>query len=658
MTDPRNISDKQFLPNSIRSLVEYLSGHNYDHPISPKILTKPTNKDYYNIVLFLFRQVDPNYNCVGKLEDEIVAMFKFLGYPFPIAKSNISAVGSPHAWPTMLASIMWLIELLTYNECVIQSEQQALQMSTSGSAMEADNDPSNSNNSLNVTDKLFYNYLHRGYDFYLTNRDEQYQKVEEQYIASFENQNVLVRDQVENLEQKITLITNEIELIKQRSAYLPELDKKRKDLQQEVARMSNLVDDRTKHMLDLQVKKQEKIDEFDKLQLQMTLVTKDIAVLKHRIAHQEISPEDVANMMQEKERLEEAHRVASDVRQNMQKRIWELEMSLRDKVQLLEDTVRAYHTIAEDLKMVPASARNARGEDLAIEIDTRAKRREGLLKTAVKVQIVPKLQDVREELKQMSLQLRSELIDEKETFEELKTSKVQLTELANTLETKLKRIDLVYKREKENFDSINDAQSKELDIMETRLLQLRDTTADEAKITSYTRRMNELIALKNARIKEHETQKTSMIENIMEVVSLSANFRENVQQKVDGLKTVYDEKLSKMMLSKKTEGEPFKTMEDYQAVATTILEKTLRNSYVTVNLQDVLDNGKSAVRSGEYGIVDGVLQQQKASKSTRKPKFHQEELLSPIHQQQVSVIFTIHLFLYNFAVSSFVGYDS
>ncbi len=616
--------------------MEYLSAHNYDHPISIKILTKPTNKDYYNIVLFLFRQIDPNYTCVGKLEDEIVAMFKFLGYPFPIAKSNISAVGTQHAWPSMLASIMWLIELLTYNECVIQSEQQSLQMSTgNGNAMEVESD-GGTNNTLNATDKLFYNYLHRGYDFYLTNRDEQYQQVEEQYIASFENQNVLVRDQIENLEQKITLITNEIELIKQRSAYLPELDKKRKDLQQEVNRMSNLVEDRTKHMLDLQVKKQEKMDEFDKLQLQMTLVSKDIAVLKHRIAHQEISPEDVANMMQEKERLEEAHRVASEHRQNMQKRIWELEMALRDKVQLLEDTVRAYHTIAEDLKMVPATARNARGEDLSIEIDTRAKRREGLLKTAVKVQIVPKLQDVREELKQMSLQLRSEIIDEKETFEELKTSKAQLTELANTLETKLKRIDLVYKREKENFDSINDVQSKELDGMETRLLQLRDTTADEAKITSYTRRMNELIALKNARIKEHDTQKTTMIENIMEVVSLCANFRENVQQKVDGLKTVYDEKLNKMMLSKKVEGEPFKTAEDYHNVATTILEKTLRNPYATVHLQNVLDNGKSGVSSGEHGIVDGVLQHQnKASKSTRKPRFHEEELLSPIHQQQV-----------------------
>jgi len=626
-TDPRNITDKQFLSNSIRTLVEYLTEHNYDHPISPKILTKPTNKDYYNIVLFLFRQIDPNYTCVGKLEDEIVAMFRFLGYPFPIAKSNISAVGSPHAWPSMLASIMWLIELLTYNSCVIQSEQQALHMTSHGiSAEETSDTPSG--NALNSTDKHFYNYLHKAYEVYmLGDRDELYQQIEEQYVASFENQNVLLRDQIESNEQKIILLTNDIDIVKQRSAYLPEIDKKRKDMQQEMHKINHLVEDKTKHMFDLQANKQDKLDEYDKLHVQMTLVSKEISILKHRIAHQEISPDDVANMMQEKERLEEAHKIASEHRQSLQKRIWELEMTLRDKVQLLEDTVRAYHTIGEDLKMVPASARNARGEDLSIEIDTRAKRREGLLKTAVKIQVVPKLQEVREELKQMSLQLRSESIDEKETLDELKTSKIQLTDLSNTLETKLKRVDLVYNREKENYDSINDVQSKELDAMETRLLQLRDTTIDEAKITSFTRLMTELVALKNSRNVEYETQKNTMIQNIMEAVALCANLRENVQQKVGSVKDVYEEKLSRMILSKKSDGDIFKSQDEFNAVASGILSHTMKYPATVLNLPEILDNGLPVLTIPH-----------KAGKSSFKPKFHEEELLSPIHQQQDMIV--------------------
>ena len=48
---------------------------------------------------------------LGKFEDEMVQMFKYLGYPFQIVKSNLVAVGSPHAWPTLLATIMWLLEV-------------------------------------------------------------------------------------------------------------------------------------------------------------------------------------------------------------------------------------------------------------------------------------------------------------------------------------------------------------------------------------------------------------------------------------------------------------------------------------------------------------------------------------------------------------------
>lgn len=79
VADPRNIGEKSFMSSSIRALVEFLTERCYDQPISPKILTKPTNKDYYMIVLFLFKQIDSNYALNGKLEDEIVSMFRFLG---------------------------------------------------------------------------------------------------------------------------------------------------------------------------------------------------------------------------------------------------------------------------------------------------------------------------------------------------------------------------------------------------------------------------------------------------------------------------------------------------------------------------------------------------------------------------------------------------
>lgn len=37
-------------------------------------------------------------------------------HPLQISKSNLTAVGSPHTWPSLLAAVTWIVELLVYQE--------------------------------------------------------------------------------------------------------------------------------------------------------------------------------------------------------------------------------------------------------------------------------------------------------------------------------------------------------------------------------------------------------------------------------------------------------------------------------------------------------------------------------------------------------------
>jgi len=39
-----------------------------------------------------------------------------LGYPFPISKTGLVAVGSPHTWPALIAAIDWLVDVLMVTE--------------------------------------------------------------------------------------------------------------------------------------------------------------------------------------------------------------------------------------------------------------------------------------------------------------------------------------------------------------------------------------------------------------------------------------------------------------------------------------------------------------------------------------------------------------
>ena len=63
-------------------------------------------------------QVDPHLSpkVLGKVEDDIPALYKRLRYPFQISKSALFAVGSPHTWPGLLAALAWLVELLSYSD--------------------------------------------------------------------------------------------------------------------------------------------------------------------------------------------------------------------------------------------------------------------------------------------------------------------------------------------------------------------------------------------------------------------------------------------------------------------------------------------------------------------------------------------------------------
>ena len=70
----------------------------------------------------LAAQMDPNLaaKSMGKIEDDVPALFKRLRYPFGISKSALFAVGSPHTWPGLLAALTWLVELLNYEEKAVR----------------------------------------------------------------------------------------------------------------------------------------------------------------------------------------------------------------------------------------------------------------------------------------------------------------------------------------------------------------------------------------------------------------------------------------------------------------------------------------------------------------------------------------------------------
>jgi len=241
--DPRPTADKQFMNNSIRTLLQFLMENGYDSSISPKILARPSSKDFNNIVTFLVRKIDPNFNDgTLKFEDEVASAFKALGYPFNISKTALYAVGSPHTWPGLLAAITWLIELLSYDNEVANAEGNT------------DADFQDMDQLVAVSDQAFFTYLAGAYSAFLSGNDDLYAKLEEDLVGQFEEKNVVLEQECERIAVENDEIVGGMEGLTQTQAQLPDLEKREKDLSSDLDKFHLLIEQLNQHKSALEKK--------------------------------------------------------------------------------------------------------------------------------------------------------------------------------------------------------------------------------------------------------------------------------------------------------------------------------------------------------------------------------------------------------------------
>jgi kinetochore protein NDC80 len=195
-TDSRPIHDKAFQQECIKKLLNFLLQNGYEYPVSQKSLARPSGKDFTNIVTFMLRQIDPEFqehgakdSIVMKLEDEVAMDFKALGYPFPISKTALVAAGSPHTWPTLLAALTWLMELL---EILQQDNDEEINIQ--------DAKPFESLDELAVTtDKVFFAYLSKAYLAFLSGDEARTQQLENALADRFDRDDGYIEQEIERI---------------------------------------------------------------------------------------------------------------------------------------------------------------------------------------------------------------------------------------------------------------------------------------------------------------------------------------------------------------------------------------------------------------------------------------------------------------------------
>lgn len=211
-------------------MVSYLTARGYADALSlnvKQLVTNgPSGRDFQNIMTFLFRRVDPTFHSTSattigtnnnnqrsdeiviKFEDEVSMAFRCLGYPFPISKTGLVAVGSPHTWPALIAAIDWLVDLLT-----IRDEEEVHDWGPDDMTATADRGVLTLDASLELIDMQFHHFLRKSIGAFLKENDEECAELEGVLLDTFQNDCLRV-------EENLTAMDNECELMKEEIASL------------------------------------------------------------------------------------------------------------------------------------------------------------------------------------------------------------------------------------------------------------------------------------------------------------------------------------------------------------------------------------------------------------------------------------------------------
>ncbi|GAB4815903.1 hypothetical protein N2152v2_002949 [Parachlorella kessleri] len=448
--DPRPVSDKQYQQNCIRVIITYLAGHGYEHAITPKVLASPTTKDFANIMGFLFRQVDPNLNTknMGKIEEEVPQLFKRLKYPFQISKSNLSAGLAPH----YDARVVNCATMVQCSQEVLDERQKA----------EVD----------------FFDWVSSSYRYFMAGDDEKCEEVEAEKAKEFDDRSGGIVKDTERLREANDALRAEIEQLRNEPSPLVAARAGKETCLADKEKFVKLIDNLQAHRQSLQRKIQERQADVNAHQQELASIDKENEVLRGKISVQTVNREDVIRMNQEKSKQEAVLRSVLGQREALDRRVVEQEGAIQARLDSVDAALQGYHSMADRLQLIPASAKRAEGVNFDVRLDRLASSAGEMINVDLKGIIKPALQRLRDSYNGRARELADEMLSLQERRDTGIESMSERTEENAQIEAQVRKLDAQLRTVKDAFEAQAASTAAHLENLQAEVSQLRNANSD------------------------------------------------------------------------------------------------------------------------------------------------------------------------------------
>ncbi|KAF8460367.1 HEC/Ndc80p family-domain-containing protein [Kalaharituber pfeilii] len=472
--DPRPLKDRNWLARIAGEILDYLAANNFEaetkHQISANFLKSPTQKDFNMVFEYLYHKLDPNYHFTKSMDQEVLPILKTLRYPYSssITKSALAAVGGANSWPTFLAMLHWLLDLVRTMERVDSPELEAQVEDEIGIDM--------------GSDRIIFDFTSRSYQSWLQGSDDDQEFVEEM-VAAFDERVARYANDVEELELRNEELRARLKELNpandQGKTPLQILEDQRKILEKDKEKFVAYIQDiegRIKKTSTANVRLRDKLQDLD---VELTNLEEEKQALQRAVDKQGLSPADIDRMNGERQKLETGLTQTSARIAELKVKAAEREQDAASKLEYLERAVSRYNTLAYQIGITPPNASNAGDDDPGVE-DPRllydsvtGYQPAQLVNRDLRHDIKPALNKLRQEIGDRIHQLQEEGFKGHELIDRVTEALSDLKEEVETLKARVAAAQTELEGIKETMTAESNASNTEIEKLERELQSLR-----------------------------------------------------------------------------------------------------------------------------------------------------------------------------------------
>ncbi|KAJ5648279.1 hypothetical protein N7490_004651 [Penicillium lividum] len=365
--DPRPLRDRSFQARIGQELLEYLTNNQFElemkHSLGQNTLRSPTQKDFNYIFQWLYHRIDPGYKFQKAMDAEVPPILKHLRYPYEkgITKSQIAAVGGQN-WSTFLGMLHWLMQLAQMMEGYVHGQY----------------DEACAEAGVDLTgDRIIFRFLTQAYHDWLQGGEDEDDDMAEQRLvphienmsAEFARGNERYVQELEALEAENQALREQIEEMERNAPDMAKLDKHFRILEDDKRKFEDY-NQNVKGKIEKYETRIKFLDaEIQKTDAELHTTETERADLQASVDQQGITIQDIDRMNTERERLQKSLEDTMARLEETHARVMEKEAEASQKLEDLEEIVKAYNTLGYQTSLIPSSAENAKGEDFELQLN-------------------------------------------------------------------------------------------------------------------------------------------------------------------------------------------------------------------------------------------------------------------------------------------------